>query len=66
MSEEYPPEELTFDISCQSTSSEAEAIKGFLRGDGANHLRKQFETYVNDLRYGSYALIEAKLILFRI
>ena len=53
MSEEYPPEELTFDVSCRSTDSESEEIKGFLRAEGANYLRKQFEIYVKDLKYGN-------------
>lgn len=54
LSEEYSPEEWDFDVSCQSTKPDADEIKEFLRTEGANHLRKQLEIYVTDLKHGMF------------
>ncbi|KAL5961392.1 hypothetical protein TSMEX_010876 [Taenia solium] len=62
LSEEYSPEEWDFDVSCQSTKPDADEIKEFLRTEGANHLRKQLEIYVTDLKheYGKDLILPTK------
>lgn len=55
LSEEYSANELDFDISCDSSSPDANDLKEFLRTEGPKYLRQQLGSYITGLKLGNIA-----------
>uniref|UniRef100_A0A5K3G073 Aha1_N domain-containing protein n=1 Tax=Mesocestoides corti TaxID=53468 RepID=A0A5K3G073_MESCO len=62
LSEEYSANELDFDVTCESSSSDANEVKEFLRKSGPQYLRKQLGIYITDLKheYGKDLILPTK------
>ncbi|VDL59110.1 unnamed protein product [Hymenolepis diminuta] len=50
LSEENAADELEFEVTCNSSKSDDNDIKEYIRKEGVKFLRKQFAVYINELR----------------